>query len=875
MNLELYINNRLVDIESPEKLGIRLKRVFINPAELNTKDAQKSYEISLPATPANNEIFNHVNVEEVQGKFKIYGDARLYVDGVLILDGKFRLSEITRDYYKGNLGVPAPVTVKDIFGETMMNQAGKWEIPFNGVESITAYNTDGYEKDKYGDISPCIFPLVLYGLLPKYPETSNYSEKDVYDNSVRFLLNDFYPSVNCVHMLKRIFKNADYTLTGNALDDERIKNLYVSYKNSEDYTLFRGTGTMKVEGEWGNLQNGIKESAYEFTFEKYGKNKNIISTNIFNSRNLSPNLKITDSGSNIILTQGNYRKNLSFKVPHSALYKLELDVELQMNDETTESFPGLPSIKSYGLNERKIEIKLVRYGNDTEKLTAEKFDNTFFKNNQPKETDGEGAIYPREGGVNFVDPMQNTNYICGFSWGEEEEFPDHINPASSIRHNPLAIKGGKSWSQNIDDRYFSAVESAGYKQRTGNSFTDVNDFKVELNDIPDSKKTKTTQSSDKRASGHISQVVWLEEGESLSLISTATLLQWAYGLEWPNHSINFTLSVTPFRKDRNWLTVNEYGYSRPDAPMSWNDPANIAENATDLIKYLPADAKVNDWIDNFCKTFNLEMTNTGNNTFALNIKKNNIITHPGMLIDLDRKSSATARTNEPLGLPYLYELGFTADTAEQGYYESMEDEKDPETGQKTGEKIVNSGNSGKGEYHTGSRETSKISQTSNFSYCWYKTIEDKVNGIKRQVPVITDHEVWENDAYDYEEMSQKIYTDKSQRFWYKTNETIPVDVLSGKTAALALVANEYNGQEKLILDYNNIDNSIMKSFFLLLINSDNNYTLVECTLSAQEYALLDKALIKFNGDLYNVAEVDGYDPLGINKSSIKLIRRII
>lgn len=64
-----------------------------------------------------------------RARIRIYEDARLYVDGILILDGKFRLSGITQDSYKGNLGVPAPLTAKDIFGETMMNQAGRVAYP--------------------------------------------------------------------------------------------------------------------------------------------------------------------------------------------------------------------------------------------------------------------------------------------------------------------------------------------------------------------------------------------------------------------------------------------------------------------------------------------------------------------------------------------------------------------------------------------------------------------------------------------------------------------------------------------------------------------------------------------------------------------------
>ena len=55
-NTELYINKRLCDIS--DSISIRLNRQLINPAELNTKDAQYSYSITLPATGNNNDIGN-------------------------------------------------------------------------------------------------------------------------------------------------------------------------------------------------------------------------------------------------------------------------------------------------------------------------------------------------------------------------------------------------------------------------------------------------------------------------------------------------------------------------------------------------------------------------------------------------------------------------------------------------------------------------------------------------------------------------------------------------------------------------------------------------------------------------------------------------
>ena len=77
----------------------------------------------------------------------------------------------------------------------------------------------------------------------------------------------------------------------------------------------------------------------------------------------------------------------------------------------------------------------------------------------------------------------------------------------------------------------------------------------------------------------------------------------------------------------------------------------------------------------------------------------------------------------------------------------------------------------------------------------------------------------------------------------------------------------------MILDYENKLDSIMKNFFFLLDNS-NDYTIIDCILSAEEYKNLNKSLIRFNGDLYNVAEIDGYDPLGKNQATLKLIRKI-
>lgn len=873
MNIELYINNRLCDIESPEKLGITLKRVFINPSELNVKDAQKSYTISLPATPVNNEIFNYANVEETQGKFKIYGDARLYVDGVLIIDGKFRLSEITKDYYRGNLGVPAPLTVKDVFGETMMNQAGRWMIPFKDVNDITSYNTDAFKlidnNEKYGDISPCIFPFVLYGLIPKIKKRGEllYSRKDVLDDTAFFDKDDFPPSVNCVHLIRQIFENAEYNLSGTALKDPRLKNLYMSYKNKNDFNLPWSVSEMRIAGNWAVYNGTTAENEY-YKQINGADGLNTIAVNLFDSYNINIT-DVSDSGGNIKVkdrknpSYGESTPNVVFTVPRSGLYKVVFKPNLIIKSET--SSVGDMRIVS-GSFLKKHEIKLVR-NYSKELLKAERFDNKYYRDNINQTLDSSGKKYPQSGGVNFIDFKQNSLLISGMTCGfdhRDERLEVYRNPLnnSATQSCPMAITGGRSWDENLNIWGYSAVNSKEYlyedKKPSG-------DYKVELNNIPYEDQTGIKE-NELEEKGCVAQVIWLNKDDTLSIVGISNLTD---NNQWHNYGIDFSLSVRPFMLGLEWLKINENGSS--DEPMNWQDVPDFEENKIDLIQFLSSDVKINDWIDNFCKAFNLSLLHKGGVEFELNLKGIDKTRNMTDIIDLDRKASVEQHNNESLKLPGLYELGFTIDTGEQGYYQSMKTNY--------GIRVLNSGETGGGQYYTGSNEASKISQTSNYSYCWYMKLKDKRTNeeLEIEVPVISDHGIWDDmSGRDYEDVTNEKFYDKAQRFWYKSPQLLDISLGEDKTGVkIAMLQNQYAEEPfRLVLDYKDEPGSILRNYFLLMTDTNNNYTTVSCFLSPDEYDRLGNSFVKFNGDLYYVGEVDGYDPLGKNKTKLKLIRRL-
>lgn len=841
MDIELYIANRLCDLGGSD-LAITLKRQFINPAELNTKDAQKSYSITLPATSTNNEIFSYINVEEVGDKFRIYDNARLYIGGILILDGKFMLSEITRKGYKGNLGVPAKKTAKDVFGDITLNNAGNWKIDdFRGFESVSEYN----QKEN----SPVIFPLALYGLLPKTAkENGVFTNKNIYDNSVTLGLDDFLPSVNCLEMLKKVFNNSGYNLSGTALTDDRLANLYMSYKNPNEYQFDWGVSTMKLTGSWGHAKKITNALETQY---KINKDRKQYVCNIFDSRNHEPRIG-DDIGGNISIKDN--RTNIV--IPRSGLYKVHLRCTLvKVDDNITPA--GRMGVKYGTLNDSPTEIHLVK--NLDKDLSEVTYNNKFSLDNINQDVNSDSAIFPQANRVNFIDPKTDKNFLCGFSFGKNFN-ENYRNPLNSSYCNPMAITGGYSWDfdsgNGVTDRTYSAVYSPSYRRRNG---VNVDRFIVNLLNAD----TRTARMSDTLASGDVRQVVWLDKGDRLDLLTTTTYqtaitLNYIYG-----YNINYTLEITPFNHYLEWLKIDANGGSTES--MNWNDKGTFVENQIDLIKSLPSEIKVNDWIDNFCKAFNLILYNTGGNNFSLDVKDRGIIRNTSKIIDLDNKASVDQSLNQPIGVPYMYELGFTIDTSEEGYYRTMEVDKT------TNEPILNSGDNGGGVFETGSQETNKVTQTSIFSHCWYKDIEYTRDGSTLKLPVITDKEIWQND-YDYKEMLSKQYFDKSLRFWYKSGVK-ELDLGLDRKAITALVSGEHSKEHKQTLNYRNEPNSIMSNYFLLLTNQ-KYYTIVECYLTPEEYSNLDISLVRFNGDIYNIAEVDGYDPTGRRKCTLKLIRKI-
>lgn len=355
--------------------------------------------------------------------------------------------------------------------------------------------------------------------------------------------------------------------------------------------------------------------------------------------------------------------------------------------------------------------------------------------------------------------------------------------------------------------------------------------------------------------GDVAAVIWLEAGELLTVASVSgegrrrrSAQHSSYG--WVNQRVKWALSIQPFRTDQDWLKVSLAGNGT--GAMNWLDPVNFDTDSINLMGFLSADMKTNDFIDNVVRAFNLQLTQVAADTFALNVKQSRTSVS-SRSIDLDPWASVRNRANTPLGLPSVYRLGFTVAEDEEGY--------------------VQTGDDGGGQFSTGATDGAVVEQKSSFSFNWFKDITK--DGVTLPLPIISKADVWAP-TMPYPDAMAKRYTDLAYRFWYfdgLLNDLGASFEFNGVDMGLAKVTNAIDGVS--VLNYKNVPHSILDNYFTLLINGSSHYTEIDAYLTPAQYRQLDGSIfVRFNGDLYYLAEITGYDPSNRNKAKLKLIRRL-
>jgi len=981
--IDIIVNDEPIELYDPEKLNLRINNVLFKPEEMTSKTGEYSFSFEIPATRKNNTIFNFANNMSKLNKFNTLYNCEVNVDGINVFTGTLRLSDTREDKYICNLISLKVSKIEDIFGDTMMNELN-WEIPFKGTTTINSINAD-YTSGVY-------FPLVSYGAFQKKPYASYGNDVNMYtdllqiDSWNRWYWETFHPSFNLVELVRRCFLHKGYILNGDILDDNILKQIYLSeyIDSSQDptynlndpdigklsvaggFTASAG-GSRSSFGASGNVGGGRRAGGVESTGEELSLTKKMVNDLKYPKQQMTFRVAdeynfakafvydvfatpatdgyesdaehyFTMSPTNSYLYRRQSNKNSSgfIVIPADGLYTINFHLsELNLNN----AFSGYTMVKyqqgrhngEYGsdsgiaydeidasdpstwtFDRFPVEVQLVRNTDEPELIwtagnVMNREYNSSYTNEEagmtqyPHETNNNalmnGGIKGTTGGVSTSGHVHyggNKSYV---NLGDRY----YVDKGTTIAYDPkvnegflmgfttenrscAVLKNGRSWDPTVGVFNQTHYRQPGYKKSiwsgrskySGSELTDHN------------KNSLTGAQSDSFAytpnvcSGRITAVMELKKNDKISIkVITKALYNMTLGYttgnrtytmpyEWGSYSVNFRygLTITPYTPNTTkYVNAQTMSATPSEEDKKWG--VNLK-----LGNFLNAKEKMSNFINNFIKTFNLQYNQVGNNVF---INKNKLdMTSIRSEVDIDDRVKTSEGQASRIDYPGTMQVKWSIAEDEAGAYRSIDTVQ--HQGANNWKDYIDRGSE---EVQMDTTNESKSETVeSKWSYTWYQdftlydydreTGNDNGHIATLRLPIIAKDEdfiIQSEDSMSKDGLSLK------QRLWFRdqtTQETL--ELWDGSEVTVTVPTDEYNG---CTLNFRNEQDSLLDRYFNVTPRTDSNYLTVECYLTPQEYLMLKNgAFTKFDDDLYLVSEIVGFDPSGVNKTELILIKKV-
>ena len=921
-NLKIYCNNILLD--TSDDTSLRLNKQLFDPSKMNSRNTEYSFSLDFPSTPTNNKAFGFANHLNTSAKFSKRFPCQVYSGELIMFEGSLLLQsfDAPEQTYSANMVAIKVLTVDDIFGDSTLYDLN-WFVNYSGTPTINEVNAD--------DTSDYYFPLCAYGTFEANPYFSDeiandYTDRLLLDNHKLFYHETFYPSLNYLSTVRRCFEQKGYQLTGDVFQDPVLKNLYLSVSLPNEqipvYNLANPKlGSVDLYIQWSNsgrTQVALADALYqdlEFPYARLSPPshgggdpsnpifhyKEIEFYNAFdqNQATVTENIPsyLFDAGEQAIV------------IPASGAYRIDLEVSATLDTSWhsgkitgyTEFWTGQGDAREqYDITYDQdilevcpIEVQLVKnvingdanieliksknnymYRQTTQSASTRETSVTCYPHealkqakNPTKEnpeklgwTRGSsrgtaynaqlGYIYP-DNTIMAYDPWVSSNFICGFS--------------SYGGKNMAVIRNGHSWYRGMADSSKSFYEQDGYLWNTtsGSSATTYNE-----NTYPDAP-TSTVSINGNTLSGHIYCTVWLEKDDIVTLnvihraydtSSTATT-----GVTSNRYKSNLTA-----RLKMNALTPRDYAFAREQNLGYLSD----SQFDTDLRlgNFLSSGETMASFVDNFVKTFNLDYQQIGKNVILNKGKINN--TQPRFFIDLDKKAAWSDGQWSKIDFPREMAVKYTEEKDSWGFWTTIPDEY------RNSYNWKDHGDVGYDVITLDPDSTSSNIVSNSMTYCYYQPftlVEYDSQGNESgytalNLPVIGKYSVLAEGA-NYQDAEKDDGLSYKQRTWFRGNavgKSVKIEN-EPEYADLYVPEGYYQGVEN---SYHSSGDTLLTRYFNLVNNATLDKFEIDVVLSPLEYKMISNgADVKLDDNLYQVAEVSGYDPTGEEPCTLTLVQK--
>lgn len=908
-------------LDTPTDFSIRLNKVLASVKKIDSGSAEYSFTFELPSTATNNKVFGFANALPTSGKFMRRYPAIVDSDEQTVFQGTLLLTQFdaAAQKYSANLISIKVNTVEDIFGDMTLFDLD-WSIPYDGAPTINRMNAT---DDKV------YFPLVAYGVFEKDPVFSDevaddYTDRLILDDTTRFYHETFYPSLNLVELVKRLFAQKGYDLSGDIFDDEVLKNIYTSVSLASSQPLEYNIGLPKMGSvdlsvSWSNKQNNNRlwQPTTQDLHFKYHHMLPFLSVLTNNTATLYNEIDIY----NILSDGGTVTENIDsyaydndeccIVIPADGCYRFELDITATL--DTTWNNGKINAVrKAYDRRDQTslididfetnddisfitpIEIQLVKNvlnDNANIELIKGRFNRDW---RQPYvasigqytyQAENFEGMYPHEqmfaarNPTNIVPPSNDGDWNKGIR--QNYSLPIGYMPRNAdcvLAYDPwvsnnficgfttylgggvAVTKNGKSWYRGQTTYTNSLYNSAGYDYREDTATTQNYKPTQHNTNSYPDAQNCTYSIVGNTLTGKVVCAVWLNKNDMLTL--NCIHRHWEPQTTGGNNKARYVTNVNA-RLKMNAFTPRDYSYVLSEG-LGYNTPTQF-DTELQLGHFLSNERRAADFINDFIKSFNLQYTQNGK-TVQIDRGKVDISADGKAIVDLDGKCSWQQAKWQKPDYPSEYGVKFSTDTNSWGYWLTVPNEHRNDYNWK------DYGDPGYDVVPVdpdGSSSNSISVQTEVTRYDTF-TLERDNQNTPLLLPVIGDYEVLAPGA-NYGDAMEKDCLDKRMRYWFRDKDVkghVKL-VKENETVNIYTPVGEYNNTT---LDYKDTEGSLLHRYFNTTMDIRKDIVTVGVKLDAREFYLLSVgANVKFDNSLYRVIEIQGYDPSGRNETTLQLM----
>ena len=462
--------------------------------------------------------------------------------------------------------------------------------------------------------------------------------------------------------------------------------------------------------------------------------------------------------------------------------------------------------------------------------------------------------YVPSDGMFPYDQSVSTAFICGYS--------------SMGSECVSVMRRGYSWSRlsSVYNNIFATVSGMTLLYAESGQ-TKEKATEYQTNTYKNAGHTLTKTKSGNNGSFSVTCLTYLKRNDILEPMA----IQRDYDGQRYSYSLDGRLTVQAIT-NRGEEALRNDKYFNASSPTEFPTQLN-------LFDFTNNETKASDWISNIQKAFNLEIRTEGN-TVTIDVKKtpNSRI---GYAVDIDDRINQDEAESEYISYPRSMSVKYKINKDEWGFEKTVSQDHINDAD------WYDYGDSGYTviQLNDDTYETSSQDIQTDFSYTYYDIFKFKnvdVNGNEGTertdeklilLPVI-ELSQYMADGYGYDEAMKHDGYSLSQRFWFRQQPSTDGVYLHDNLHEFVKLSIPTNHFDDFNLSYKDSETSILTEYFTCNPMLDSNYVNVDVYMSPSEYKdIKNGAFVHFDSDLYVVSEMEGYDPSGIDKVSLKLIKK--